>query len=108
MTRESDLFDLPLFDLARGREERDKGMAQVEDPSLADQLDAMLCAHVGIEVTGEDVRVLYGDEPHHPNAWGPAIAALVRRGRLEKTGEHRQMKRVSSHARSNPVYRVVS
>jgi len=101
------LDNLDLFDLARGRRARDEGMAKVQDETLTEYADRMLEAFVGYRWTGEDVRAYIegmGYSPGHPNAWGAVINALVRRGRLEKTGEYRQMRRVSSHARVNPVY----
>jgi hypothetical protein len=106
MSLHAPISDLPLFNLAQAREERDEALDRVGDSSLADELDRLLHRHVGREVTGEDVRALHGSEVHHPNAWGAAINALVRRGRLLKTGEYRPMQRPSSHARATPVYLV--
>ncbi len=97
---------LPMFDGLEARRGRDEGMEKVADPTLTDQLGHLLDQHLGEQLTGEDIRALSGLEAHHPNAWGAAINALVRRQRLVKTGEYRNMKRPSSHARVNPVYVV--
>lgn len=62
----------------------------------------------GWEGTGEDLREIITaaiGRPEHFNAWGALIAIGVRRKQLIPTGEHRHMQRVTSHARSNPVYR---
>ena len=87
-------------------------MAKVRRVTLTDKIDAILTEHhVGEEMTGEDVRVICGGHdlaPKHPNGWGATINALVRRGRLVKTGAWRQMKIVTSHARVNPVCQVVA
>ena len=59
------------------------------------------------EGTGEDLRLRAmrkGLYPYHCNAWGAAVRACVKRGELLPTGEYRQMKVVSSHARMTPLY----
>jgi len=64
---------------------------------------------VGILVTGEDIRTEFthlGLQPHHPNAWGSLIRSLCLKGHLIPTGQYTKMKRKTSHARMNPVYRV--
>ena len=67
------------------------------------------CARLpyGDEVTGEDLRYAAVEvigEPHHPNAWGGAIAGAIKSGYIHKTGERRQMKDPKSHARTTDVY----
>lgn len=60
------------------------------------------------ELTGEDVRLACeraGIRPHHHNAWGAFISALVREEKLTPTGEYRAMKASGSHARKTAVYR---
>lgn len=37
--------------------------------------------------------------PHHPNVWGAMWMAAVKRGWVKRTGQYRQMKDPSSHAR---------
>lgn len=58
--------------------------------------------------TGEDLRFHCSREiglPNHSNAWGALISYLVKRGVIEPTGEYRQMRDESSHARKTAVYR---
>ena len=102
------------MDLLEARQARDEGMAKVTEPSWVDgalaRMRWMRLLHKD-GFTGEDVRVYlsivqYTEAPH-PNAWGALINTAVRRGLIEKTGEYRQMKVKSSHARATPVYRVV-
>src|SRR5262245_22076180 len=103
-----DLFAQPPAqprDLERARAQRDQGMARVQEEALANHLAALLLQHVGAELTGEDICLLSGRTAHHPNAWGAAINALVRRGLLIKTGAMRQPSSVASHARAIHVYR---
>jgi len=60
------------------------------------------------DFTGEDIRngcEYYVGQPKHPNAWGALINTLIKRKIIVPTGEHRQMKDRSSHARSTPVYK---
>lgn len=100
----------PQYDLLLSRLERDKALDAVEEESLTDFTDRVVASMGPAEVTGEDItRAVQGmgRDAHHPNAWGAVINALIRRGRLEKTGEYRQMTKVSAHAHSTPVYRIV-
>ena len=65
--------------------------------------------HGGNDFTGEDIRFhcerIIGP-PKHPNAYGALINTLIKRKIIVPTGEHRQMKDRSSHARSTPVYKA--
>jgi hypothetical protein len=101
----------PLFDFARGRDLRDKGMEQISEHnetwlSLC-QREAQCFAETHETFTGEDIRfhclhtVGY---PRHYNAWGALINSLVKRGIIRATGEYRPMRDETSHARSTPVY----
>ena len=47
-----------------------------------------------------------GITPHHHNAWGSLTNQLVRAGILVDTGRLAKSKKVSSHARRNPVWKV--
>ena len=61
------------------------------------------------EVTGEDIRLAcqeHGIEPHHSNAWGGFVAALVKDKTLIPTGLYVAMKAKGSHARKTQVYRL--
>lgn len=95
-------------DLFEARKARDEGMEKVDRPSFTERVIGVVTAlPFGSEWTGEGIRIRCTDlgvTPHHPNAWGAAVNVVVRKGLLIKTGEYRQMKRVSSHARVNPVY----
>ena len=94
------------MDLAESKRLRDEGMGRVLKPSVVDRLDALLSLLVGEEFTGEGVRIRSGIQGLHPNSWGASINALIRRGRLEKTGQWTQMSTPSSHARMTPLYVV--
>jgi len=61
---------------------------------------------LGTELMGEDIRkecLKRGIVPHHPNAWGGAISAVVRSGLLDYQG-HRAPRDPSSHASRKPYY----
>lgn len=106
-------LELPAHvDAAASRAARDAGLEAVARVSFFKAVMLVLAqGHlVGRRVTGEDLRLhceQFGVFPHHSNAWGAIVHHLVRRGFLERTGEYRQMKIVTSHARVNPVYRVM-
>lgn len=51
-------------------------------------------------------RVFGMAEPAHPNAWGAAVNAAIRRGLLIPTGGYRKTKRKAGHARALAVYRL--
>jgi hypothetical protein len=101
----------PLFDLASGRELRDKGIEQVTEHnetwfSLC-QREAERFAETHETFTGEDIRfhcLQTVGYPKHCNAWGALINSLLKRGIIRATGEHRPMRDEISHARSTPVY----
>jgi hypothetical protein len=65
--------------------------------------------HHRADFTGEDLRFLcenLAGSPRHHNAWGALISTLIKRKIIVPTGEYRQMKDRSSHARSTPVYKA--
>lgn len=65
----------------------------------------------GYMLTGEELRTALKADglaaPHHPNAWGAAIAAARRRGLLKETGRWIAMRGPKSHARRTPQYVLV-
>jgi len=64
---------------------------------------------MGIAFTGEDIRAVLTERglppPLHSNAWGALILDAIRTGVIERTGEIRQARLRSSHARNMIVYR---
>jgi len=64
----------------------------------------------GQEVLAEKFRALCeaaGIRPHHCNAWGGLTAALVKAGVIEDTGRVEKSRDPRSHARRQPVWRVL-
>ena len=109
--RES-VADLPLFNQAERA--RDAAMAQVlEHAGETWRHDAMTLIRerlAGQEVLAEKFRSLCeaaGIRPHHCNAWGGLTAALVKAGVIEDTGRVEKSRDPRSHARRQPVWRVV-
>lgn len=99
-------------DLAEGRKLRDEGVARVtkNDPRWHDLafVEAEKFTKTVKDFTGEDIRfhcIPKVGYPHCSNNWGSLILALVTKKIIIKTGEYRQMKDKSSHARVEPVYR---
>jgi hypothetical protein len=74
---------------------------------ISDAAREFAASRQGEIVTGESMRQelepLVGP-PHHHNAWGAAIAKLVRAGVLKPTGKWVPMKGLSSNARRTPEY----
>ena len=56
----------------------------------------------GLPFTGDDVRERAAargiPEPHHPNAYGAAMTAAARKGRIQKTGRYVKSSIPSRHA----------
>ena len=109
--RES-VADLPLFNQAERA--RDAAMAQVlEHAGESWRHDAMRLIRerlAGREVLAEEFRALCegaGIRPHHCNAWGGLTAALVKAGVIEDTGRVEKSRDPRSHARRQPVWRVI-
>lgn len=105
---------LPLFNQTEGHRARDSGMAQVLGNAgelwRNDALRLIRERLAGQEVLAEEFRALCeaeGITPHHCNAWGGLTAALVRAGVIEDTGRVGRSKDPRSHARRQPVWRVV-
>jgi len=106
--------DLPLFNQTEGRRARDAAVAQVlGNAGESWRHDAMTLIRerlAGQEVLAEEFRALCeaeGVKPHHCNAWGGLTAALVKAGVIEDTGRVGRSRDPRSHARRQPVWRVV-
>ena len=107
-----ELHDLPLFN--QPEHARDAALHQVlEHAGDSWRHDAMRLIRerlAGREVLAEEFRALCegeGIRPHHCNAWGGLTAALVRAGVIEDTGRVGKSRDPRSHARRQPVWRVV-
>ncbi len=46
--------------------------------------------------------------PEHENAWGALANVLVKKGIIARTGEYRASRAVKSHARQQPVWRLLT
>jgi len=98
-------------EIAQSRKEENLALVAANSGSWMDRIiDAardMATSCPGEIVTGEALRQkiepLVGP-PHHPNAWGAAIATLVRNGTIRQTGRWVPMKSPKSHARRTPEY----
>lgn len=104
----------PLFAQAHGLRERDAALAKVvNNAGESWQNDAVRLIRErlsGQEVLAERFRLLCeenGIRPHHCNAWGGLTAALVKAGVIEDTGRLEKSRDPRSHARRQPVWRVV-
>lgn len=105
--------DLPLWDLARSRKDRDEAIEMVVGNAglefRAGITKVLSGLPTGTLITGEGFRIKCLAEmpaPHHHNAWGGTVAGLVRSGRLVGTGMYESMTSVKSHARKTQIYRV--
>ena len=102
-----DLFSQPPPAIAA----RDKGIQKVAHNNkewIAAAL-TVLREYPHKEAMGEDLKAFVTQrlgEPFHVNAIGAFIKAAMRAEIIVPTGEWRQSKMKSSHARRNPVYRV--
>lgn len=64
----------------------------------------------GGNFTGEEIRHFIEEEvgrPHHHNAWGALISALIKDGVIRPTGLYAAMEDKKSHARRTPEYWVL-
>lgn len=104
-----DLFSQPPLPAAIAA--RDKGIKKVASNNK-EWIDAALTAlreYPHKEAMGEDLKAFVVErlgQPFHVNAIGALIKAAMRAEIIAPTGEWRQSKMKSSHARRNPVYRV--
>lgn len=98
-----------LMDLMEGRRLRDEGMASVdahESEEWRAYVDSIVevFAASGEPFTAEEVRLIAGDPPHHPNAMGARFAYHIKRKTIERVGV-RNATRGSAHARALMVYK---
>lgn len=103
-----------MDDLFTALERKDAALQQVA-ANAGSWIDDVMAATArlaeqrqGEIVTGEGVRALVepiAGAPHHHNAWGAAIANLVRQRYLVPTGRWVPMRGVKSNARKTPEYR---
>ncbi len=98
-----------IFDVEKGEQERDEGIARVgsnADTFVQDMREvAVAISREKGYVTSDDLRRIAADEglePHHPNAWG----AIFRGKRWECIGRRKSAK-VSNHAREIRVWRWI-
>jgi hypothetical protein len=105
--------DLPLFN--QPERARDAAMAQVLEhagETWRDEAMRLIRERLaGQEVLAEKFRALCegaGIRPHHCNAWGGLTAALVKAGAIEDTGRVEKSRDPRSHARRQPVWRVMA
>lgn len=112
MTTQTD--ELPLWSLAEGEAARDAGQGLVLDRAglfHAQAVEVIRRRLAGAEVLAEEFRRVCLEEgvsPHHHNAWGALTAVLVKRGVIEETGRLGKSRDPRSHARRQPVWRVVA
>ena len=104
--------DLPLFQ--HGEQLRDNGIKTVVKNAGSIWMDKaieLICSKLaGQEVIAETFRVLCEEEniiPHHHNAWGGLTNRLVKEGVLIDTGRMAKSLRPKSHARRQPVWKVI-
>lgn len=101
-----DLFNQPAI------EARDRALERVSrgEESWIEKAHRLIAAYPHDRATGEDLRLFVEERlgpPHHHNVAGAMIMGACRKGLICKTGEYRQMKRKESHARVNPLYRII-
>lgn len=104
--------DLPLFQ--NGEYLRDKGIETVVSNAgnaWMDRATALIRSRLaGQEILAETFRQLCEEEgikPHHHNAWGGLTNRLIKQGILIDTGRVAKSSRPSSHARRQPIWKVI-
>jgi hypothetical protein len=104
--------DLPLFQ--QGEQLRDEGINSVISNAgetwIAQATELIRSRLAGQEVLAESFRVLCEEEnilPHHHNAWGGLTNSLVKQGVLIDTGKMAKSSRPTSHARRQPIWKVI-
>jgi hypothetical protein len=95
--------------LTMGQVLRDVGTESVSANTPPDWRGAcdraiLLLAAQGKTFTAEDVRLVVGDPPNHPNAMGARFLAAARSGLIEKLGYGKPV-RASSHASVIAIWR---
>lgn len=108
----TDFTDLPLFQ--HGEQLRDDGIKTVvrnAGSAWMDKATELICSQLaGQEVLAETFRVLCEEAniiPHHHNAWGGLTNKLIKSGVLIDTGRMAKSLRPTSHARRQPIWKVV-
>jgi hypothetical protein len=96
-----------LFDLNKGREKRDAGIAlvSINNKEFIAEMRKFandLAKHTG-QVHVDDVReyaIAKGIRPNHSNAWG----AVFRGSEFTQSGEYRASRLISNHGHRSPVW----
>jgi hypothetical protein len=104
--------DLPLFQ--HGEQLRDTGIktviANAGDDWLKKATDLIQVRFAGQEVLAETFRKVCEEEnirPHHHNAWGGLTNRLIKQGILIDTGRVAKSTHPTSHARRQPIWKVI-
>ena len=99
------------FDLDAGERARDVALAAVGGADWIERASAVVRAELaGQEVLAESFRLVcerHGIGPEHHNGWGALTMALARAGTITETGRMAKSQSPRSHARRQPVWRVV-
>jgi hypothetical protein len=100
------------LDLEAGERARDAGLrAAAGSDGWIEQAAALVVEHFrGQEVLAEQFRALclsHGIGPESSKGWGPLSFLLSRRGLIVDTGRMEKSQDPRSHARRQPVWRVV-
>jgi hypothetical protein len=101
-----------MLDLEAGERARDAGMAAAAgSDNWIERAVKLVVGHlVGQEVLAEQFRSLcmqHGVEPETSNGWGPLTYTLSKRGLIVDAGRMEKSQDPRSHARRQPVWRVV-
>jgi hypothetical protein len=102
------MSDDDLYNLLKGREARDEGMALVRDsnPTFSYEFhQAILSLPRGWIGQCEDIRRNWKGTIPHPNAWGANWNAAVKRGLLVELPIKVNMTGVKSHGRRTHLFR---
>jgi hypothetical protein len=101
-----------MLDLEAGERRRDAGIAAAGGSGNWIERAVRLVVHFmcGQEVLAEQFRALcmrHGVEPETANGWGSLTYTLSKRGLIVDTGRLEKSQDPRSHARRQPVWRVV-
>jgi hypothetical protein len=103
-------------DLGAARAARDEALEITEERAgewFVERVKEVMALPKGMEFTGEDLRYLLlergAPDPPNPtnNVWGSLIGHCSRLKVIERTGERRPMRQVTSHGRMTDVWRCV-
>jgi hypothetical protein len=99
------------LDLDAGERARDAGLASVGGSDWIERAAAVVVRELaGQEVLAESFRVVcerHGIGPEHHNGWGALTMALAKQGTITETGRMAKSQSPRSHARRQPVWRVM-